>query len=116
MTPEAKVKAAVERFFRKLKAAGQLIRWYKVHGSGRTKTGEPDLDVIFHGYSVKIELKAPGQRPTKIQEVRLAECRAAGGLAFCASSVVEVASYLQLFCVANGIDFKGGEFLGERGS
>lgn len=76
---EQKIVAAI----RKLDEA----RVVKVHGSQMGSGGEPDLDACIQGRSVKIEVKAPGRKPTPRQLSVLRKWEAAGALAGWADSV-----------------------------
>lgn len=53
----------------------------KVHG-GMFSAGEPDIDCVINGLSVKIEVKSPGNQPTENQLKRINEWKSAGCLAF----------------------------------
>lgn len=61
----------------------------KVHGNAAT-IGEPDIDACLRGRAVKLELKQPGEKPTKLQYVKLRAWQAAGALAGWATTMVEV--------------------------
>lgn len=61
----------------------------KVHGNAAT-IGEPDIDGCVRGRAVKLELKQPGEQPTKLQMVKLRRWQAAGALAGWATTMVEV--------------------------
>lgn len=93
--PETNLKIAVGRYLTKLRKEGHPLWFMKTHGGGRTKRGNPDLDIVFYGFAVRIELKAPGEEPTKIQERRLAEIESAGGLVGVADSLREVKAILR---------------------
>jgi hypothetical protein len=67
MTPEGKVTAAINRHLRKLKAAGEPVWWVKLHGGPMQRAGIPDLLVIYKGRTFFVEVKAPGQKPTRLQ-------------------------------------------------
>lgn len=53
----------------------------KVHGN-IFSAGEPDIDCVINGFSVKIEVKDPGEKPTQPQLKKINEWKAAGCLAF----------------------------------
>jgi len=53
---------------------------------GISNAGEPDLYGSIFGIHYEIEVKAPGNKPTKLQEAKLAEWAAAGaitGVSYC---------------------------------
>lgn len=57
-------------------------RAIKVHGGMYGNTGEPDIDCVYKGRSIKIEVKRKGNKPTKIQESIMRKWKEAGCLAF----------------------------------
>jgi hypothetical protein len=64
---------------RALRSVPELVarkRW----GSEMAAAGDPDLTGCFRGRHFELEVKAPGGRLTRIQEVRLEEWRAAGAV------------------------------------
>jgi len=63
-----------------LRRQGVKVKGRKVHG-GSFQSGEPDLDIVLRGRAVKIELKAPGKKPTARQEHVLREWSEAGAVA-----------------------------------
>ena len=58
----------------------------KVHGNMYV-SGEPDIDCVINGLSVKIEVKQPGEKPTPKQLNRINEWSDAGCLAFWSDSL-----------------------------
>lgn len=66
----------------------------KVHGNAVT-IGEPDIDACIRGRAVKLELKQPGEKPTKIQMVKLRLWADAGALSGWAVTMVEVDALLE---------------------
>jgi hypothetical protein len=50
----------------------------KKHGTRFGVAGDPDLYGAWHGVPWAIELKRPGEQPTQLQTLRLAEWSAAG--------------------------------------
>ena len=67
------------------KAGGKVI---KIHQSGFSEIGVPDLAVIMPGHgTVWVEAKAPGKRPTKVQLLKMKEINDAGGRAFWTSDI-----------------------------
>lgn len=71
MTPEGKV---VEYLKRRAKALGGSTR--KVSWVGHT--GAPDQLVLLPGIAAFVECKAPGKKPTKVQEREIAKLKEAG--------------------------------------
>lgn len=62
-----------------LKSVPDLVvrkRW----GSEMAAAGDPDLTGCYRGLHFELEVKAPGGRLTRIQEVRLEEWRRAGAV------------------------------------
>jgi len=79
---------------RGMRQKGEPIFWFKVHGSGMQRAGEPDLSITYHGQSVKAELKQPGKKPTSLQIRRLEQYRDAGAIAGVVTNTDELASLL----------------------
>lgn len=65
-------------------------RFQKMHQGAHSGSGEPDLDGCVHGRCVKIEMKAPGKRPSTKQNRRLLQWQEAGALVGWARSLDEV--------------------------
>ena len=55
-----------------------------------SEKGVPDILACYGGYFVAIEVKIPGEKPTKIQQRFLGTIHKAGGQAICATSVSDV--------------------------
>lgn len=66
----------------------------KVHQTAVTGSGEPDLDICWHGRAVKIEVKRPGQKPTPAQRRRMMVWRDAGALVDWVTSLDELKAVL----------------------
>jgi Holliday junction resolvase len=79
MTPEAKVKKRVMEICR---AAGCYCVPIVTGAMG--PAGTPDILACWEGDFIGIECKAGRRRPTPIQQRRIAEIRAAGGIALVA--------------------------------
>lgn len=75
-TPEGWVKYDVDKY---LKGIGAYVSKPATFGYGGS--GEADRLVCFAGKWVSIEVKREGKIPTAIQERRMKEVRAAGGIA-----------------------------------
>jgi len=52
----------------------------KRHGSQYSEAGAPDINACYRGRSVQIEVKRPGEKPTRIQLKRLREWQEAGAV------------------------------------
>jgi hypothetical protein len=86
---EASLLRAVEK---ELKARGICYR--KRHGSPYSVIGDPDIYFVIRGQHYEAELKRPGEKPTKVQEVRLREWGEAGACCALGSSIAEFRSWL----------------------
>lgn len=78
MTPEGKVKKAVKEI---LKQFGSNCHYFMPMTGGYGSSGEPDFICCIDGVFVAIETKAGGNKPTPLQEAKLHEIIAAGGIA-----------------------------------
>lgn len=67
--------------------------FYKVH-QGRYGGGQPDIDGVVYGRSVKIEMKAPGNEPTARQMLVMRRWAKVGALVGWATSLEEVEELL----------------------
>jgi hypothetical protein len=65
----------------------------KVHGSVYS-VGEPDIDAVIGGYSVKLECKAPGKKPTRVQIAVMRKWGSAGTLVGWFTSVEHIQQLL----------------------
>lgn len=90
MQREARLSAAIVKRLNAM--PGTLVR--KRHGSAFATAGDPDITGCCRGHHVEIEVKLPGEAPTKIQERRLAEWAAAGAITGVATSVEEAMAIL----------------------
>jgi Holliday junction resolvase len=75
-TPEGKIKDAVVKL---LKAHGVYYFFPATHGYGRS--GVPDIVCCVKGHFLAIECKAPGKKPTALQEREMDRIGEAGGVA-----------------------------------
>ncbi len=66
----------------------------KVHSSGVTGSGEPDLLICWRGRMVVVEVKRPGERPTRVQLRRLLIWQDAGALVGWATGLEDLRSIL----------------------
>lgn len=78
--------AAILRY---LKTLPRCFAW-KTHGGMYGTAGIPDIIACFDGRFYAFEVKQPGGRLTRLQEVTLEKLRAAGGVAVMVTSVDEV--------------------------
>ena len=69
-------------------------RAIKYHGSAYTRTGEPDIHGCYRGVALKLEVKQPGEEPTRIQVKTLEKWAAAGAITGVVRSVDDVESLL----------------------
>lgn len=80
-----------------------FISAIKVPGTVFSGGGNPDIDIVFNGLSIKVEMKRSANlEPTKLQYERIDEINAANGFAFYASSKQEV---LDTLCAKGYFDF-----------
>lgn len=70
---------------------------WKVHGSKFQQAGIPDISIVWHGLSLWVETKMPGNTPSPIQLLIHERIRAAGGHVLVAYSVKEVDEWLSTF-------------------
>lgn len=76
-TPEAKTKTSIKRLLVKYGA------WYFMPVSnGFGKHGIPDFIICHRGKFCAVEAKAPGGKPTALQEVQMALIDGTGGKTF----------------------------------
>lgn len=74
--------------------------WMKVHGDMFQKAGIPDILACINGRFVGIEVKRPtGGRVSELQKYHIEQIQKSGGVAFVATSVEEVRTYLKQFNV-----------------
>jgi hypothetical protein len=78
-----------------LNAQPRTFAW-KLHTGPMGEGGHPDIDGCSDGRSLKIEMKRPGETPTKRQMARLLQWRATGALVGWATSVEEVRAILAM--------------------
>lgn len=62
----------------------------KTHVSAYQSQGEPDLVCCYKGYFVAFELKVPGNKPSKLQELKIKQIQRAGGIAITAYSLEQI--------------------------
>ncbi|QXN73606.1 holliday junction resolvase [Gordonia phage AikoCarson] len=68
---------------------------FKIHGGPTMMAGLPDLIGVWHGRFIAVEVKMPGNGPSKIQERVMDRIRTAGGRVVVAHSVPEALEVLR---------------------
>lgn len=63
--------------------------WMVVHGSAMQRAGVPDIIGCYKGQFCALEVKLPGEGPTRLQRHTLEEIARAGGIAVAVTSVEE---------------------------
>ncbi|MGM9571630.1 MAG: VRR-NUC domain-containing protein [bacterium] len=69
-------------------------RAIKVHG-GSFCSGEPDIDAVYKGRSLKLEVKRPGGKATKLQLAILDKWEKAGAVTAIVDSVEKVKELIE---------------------
>lgn len=82
-------KDIVAAILRHLKGQPRCFAW-KTHGGMYGTAGIPDIIACIDGRFYAFEVKQPGGRLSRLQEVTLGKIRAAGGAAYMVTSVEEV--------------------------
>jgi len=77
-TPPPREKSLQNSCLHILKSRGLTGR--KRHGDAYGVAGDPDLYFLIGGRHVEVELKRPGEEPTPLQKLRLAEWVQAGAI------------------------------------
>lgn len=80
---ESNLQTSVLAYLNKL----EYCRAYNLHGSIWTGSGRPDIIGSYRGVCFVIELKRPGQLPSKIQEHELCKWRQTGAIAWYATDL-----------------------------
>ena len=88
---ERDIVAAILRLLRK---TPECFAW-KEHGGMYGTAGIPDIIVCFHGQLLAFEVKAPGGKLTKLQELTMQKIQSAKGHAYKVTSAAEVAAILE---------------------
>ena len=81
-------KDIVAAILRLLKKRPRCFAW-KTHGGMYGTAGIPDIIACMGGRFVALEVKQPGGKPTRLQEITLGKIREAGGIAAVVTSVQE---------------------------
>jgi len=75
--PEGRLVTRIKKW---IESKGGVV--YNIHGGDNfQEMGIPDLLCCFHGMFVGIEVKQPGEKPSKAQLYQLDKIRRAGGIA-----------------------------------
>lgn len=77
----------VDKIMLWLKAGGGW--WFKSHGGPFQVAGLPDIIGCYEGRFVAIEVKIPGKKPSKLQELVMGAINEAGGSTGAATNVEE---------------------------
>lgn len=88
---ERQLQTRVLQYLNKL----ENCRAYNMHGSAWTGAGRPDIVGCFCGFMFVIELKRPGEIPSKIQEYELCKWRHAGAIAWYATTLEDVQEMIE---------------------
>mgnify|MGYP003134333489 CR=1 FL=1 len=78
-----------------LNAIDGVFVW-KTHGGQFGTAGEPDLIGSYKGKALGIEVKRPGKKATRLQDLFLKKLQAAGATAFVACSIEDVKQKLNI--------------------
>lgn len=81
----------VAAILRHLKTMPRCFAW-KTHGGMYGTAGIPDIIACIDGRFYAFEVKQPGGRLTRLQEVTLGKIRAASGAAYMVTSVEDVSA------------------------
>ena len=77
MAAEANLQRRVMRYL----DAHDGVYFLKNHGSEYTRRGVADLHICYRGHFIAVELKAPGEKPTKQQLAEMLAVTQSGGWA-----------------------------------
>lgn len=67
---------------------------WKNHGNQYSVIGLPDIMCVYNGKILCIEVKLPGNKPTKLQEITLQKLSTAGAITAVAYSIEDVQKIL----------------------
>lgn len=90
MKPEAKIKQKIKAYLNKLPKS----YWFH-YSAYMGESGIPDRLGVLNGMFVGVEVKAPGKKPTAIQEAKHKDLRRAGAIIIVAHSVEELEEELK---------------------
>lgn len=69
--------------------------WKAQGGPYSNHNGVPDVIALINGHFFGFEVKRPGGKPTKLQELAIRQINAAGGTALVVTTVAEVEAAIQ---------------------
>lgn len=95
--PEARLQRKIQDVLRQ---AGAFV--FKVHGSQHMMSGLPDLIVCYRGRFIGMEVKMPGNKPSKIQHLRARAIKDADGFCFVVHSTNEALRALRVVEIRTG--------------
>lgn len=84
MTPETKLLNQVKSYLKK-----EHI-WFRRNQAQACANGYPDIDFLYKGVYVGMELKVPGKKPTLLQQKKLDAINENGGIGKVVYSLEEV--------------------------
>ena len=82
MGPEQKITARIVGYLKQLQAEKHPVWFLKVAGGSYQRPGIPDLLIVIDGMALFLEVKAPGNKPTPLQETEIKRIQAAHALAY----------------------------------
>ena len=68
---------------------------FKMHGSSFSRSGMPDILWLYSGRAIFIEVKRPGEDPTKLQKEMMHRLTAAGAVCYVASSTADAKTIIE---------------------
>lgn len=86
---ESSIQSSIIKY---LEAQGAEV--FKPKTTTYSKKGTPDILGCFQGIFIAIETKAPGKRPTELQQLRIEQIRRAGGYAIATDNLNEVKEFI----------------------
>lgn len=93
--PEAQLSERITKALKKeARARGHELFIFKVHGHDQQMAGVPDLLACYRGMFIGLEVKMPGNEPSKIQMYRLGQIARSGGVVEVPYSVSEALDVL----------------------
>ena len=88
---ESSIQTAILRYLNSLPGC----RARNNHGSAFSGAGTPDITACYRGRHIEIEVKRPGEKPTKLQQYELAKWAEAGAVTMVATSVEDVRKMIE---------------------
>lgn len=96
MTPEKEVQNDIVDYLTELEKAGMpLMHDRRQAGGFSYKKGIPDLYAVYNGIHIEIEVKAPGEEQTSMQEKWQMKCEMLNIPYVCADCVEDVTNLLR---------------------